>query len=488
MARASDHPPASPALHSPESPLRLAFWLGDVDPRPLALFRVGFGLALLHDLFDLSVDLRAFLTDEGLLPRGAQAEPRAWTLFDLVGSQAAVAALFALGVLVVVAFTLGFHTRLATALSLLFLTSVHNRNLYVVDGGDDLVRILLFLCLFTDLGRAWSLDVRLGRKVRGPAPALGLRALQLHLALLYFVAARLKFRQRWLTTNPIYQVLQLDGFTRPPGKLLMRSPLLCRLSGVAVVAMEWLFGFFAFSPWKIPIARALAILCGVGVQLGILLTMRVGVFTEVLLVSNALLLQPAWLDRLEARWSKQPTPPATSVQSGSPASLTTPLRIAGAAVLAFYFASSAWGPFIGSRVKEPWVLTAPRRWLWLEQPFGLFDVVYDVPLWSAPGVQADGTLVDVLEVAEPHLIGKVGVGFSRWYKFTFKERERPFRLPELGRYLCRAYEEKTGARLRSFTLVETLTPPSLPGQPAGPARHRDLLRQECADVPVRPSR
>jgi len=399
-----------------ENPLRLAFWLGEVDPRPLAIFRIGFGLSLLHDLFDYSRDLRAFLTDEGMLPRGVQ--------------------------------------------------------------GDDLVRILLFLCLFTDPGRAYSLDVRLGRKVRGPAPALGQRALQVHLALLYFVAARLKFRSGWLTQNPIYQTLQLDGFVRPLGALLLRAPPLCKVAGLAVMGMEWLFAFFAFYPRRIPLARALAIGCGAGVQIGILLTMRVGVFTEVLICSNALFLQPGWIDRAEAFVGWQPKV-APGEQPDPPRGWPGTARIAGSAILAFYFLGLAWGPFIGSRVKEPALFSQPRRWLWLEQPFGLFDVIYDVPLWSASGVRVDGTPVDVLQAAQPELVGKVGVRFSRWYKFTFKERERPFRLPELGLHLCRAFEAGTGAGLRSFTLTETLTPPALPGQPRGQARRRDLLHQTC---------
>src|SRR5262249_19688383 len=152
---------------------------GTVDPRPLALFRVAFGLTLLHDLFDYARDLTAFASDAGMLPRGAQAEPLAWSAFELVGDPRAVAALYAGGVLVTLAFTLGYRTRLANLLAWLFFTSLHNRNLYVTDGGDDLVRILLFLSLFTDLGCAWSADVALGRKRRAPVPALGLRALQL---------------------------------------------------------------------------------------------------------------------------------------------------------------------------------------------------------------------------------------------------------------------------------------------------------------------
>src|SRR5689334_11559142 len=100
-----------------ENPFHRAFWLGETDPRPLALFRIALGLTVLHDLANYAVDLRAFLTDDGMLPRGVQAEPRAISFFGAVGSTSGVALIFAAGVCTVVAFALGYHTRIATALS-----------------------------------------------------------------------------------------------------------------------------------------------------------------------------------------------------------------------------------------------------------------------------------------------------------------------------------------------------------------------------------
>jgi hypothetical protein len=81
-----------------ENPFSLAFWVGSVDPRPLALARIGIGLAVLHDLVDLTRDFRAFLTDDGMLPRGTVHDVFTWSLFDLVGSPVAVGVLYVLGV------------------------------------------------------------------------------------------------------------------------------------------------------------------------------------------------------------------------------------------------------------------------------------------------------------------------------------------------------------------------------------------------------
>ncbi len=454
-----------------ENPLRPAYWLGGTDARPLAIFRIGLGLCLLQDLLDYWGNLRAFASDDGMLPRGVQGDATAWSLFNLSGDPLWVAVLFLAGVAAVVAFTIGYRTRLATALAWLFMTSLHTRNLYVTDGGDDLVRILLFTSMFTDLGGAFSLDVACGRKQPDtPVPALGLRFLQWHVALLYFVAARLKFRAGWLHSDVIFQTLQLTGFTRPPGQALLNHPSLCRSLGVATILLEGSFAFLALSPWRVTRARSLAILANFAVQGGILLTMRVGIFTQAMLSASALFLLPAHLEplfgRLHARLENE-------FRTRRPA-----LRLAAFAALGLHFVGLAWGPFIGRRVPQPSLLQAERRWLWLDQPFGLFDVVYDVPRWEAQG-RVGGTEVSVLPSSEPGLLPVLGWRFSRWYKFTFKERERSFKLPQLAAWLCRSYGEHAGPRLETLTLVETLTPPLVPGGRPQKTQRRTLWEGDC---------
>lgn len=467
---------------SSENPLRADYWFGRVDPRPQALFRITLGLTIIHDLVNYARDLNAFASDEGMLPRSVAGGARIWSLFNLTGNPFALGALFAAGGCIIVAFTLGYRTRLFTALSWVFLTSLHTRNLYVTDGGDDLVRYLVFLSIFADLGGCWSLDVALGRRSQQPVPVLGLRFLQLHIALLYFCAARLKFRKGWLTHNVVFQCLQLTGFVRPPGHFLRSFPELCRASTLMTLACEFAFAFLALSPLRVGPCRALAFAAGVGVQLGILLMMRVGVFTESMLAAMALFVRPKWFD-----WATRRLGHSTPAETEGDATATlfwsrelgANARSVTLAFLAFNFVSLAWGPFAARRLPLPHWAVAERQWLWLDQPFGLFDVVYDIPRWQAAGIDSVGAHVDVLAVAVPDLVPRVRWRFSRWYKFTFKERERAFHFPELGAYICRAYRENSGHQLREFTLVEGLTPPTEPGGPEPASRRRERWHQTC---------
>jgi Vitamin K-dependent gamma-carboxylase len=441
-----------------ENPFTQSFWLGTVDPRPFALFRIALGLSVLHDLVDYTRDLRAFITDDGIVPRGAVHDWRTWSVFDLVGSVPAVWAVFVLGVVAVVAFTVGYRTRIATIASWLFLLSLHHRNYYVTDGGDELTHILFFYGMFTDLGAAYGVDATRRATRVTDIPAFGPRLLQLHVAFLYFVAARLKFRAGWLHNDGIFAALQLDGFVRPPGAWMLASPAFCRIATKLILAMEFLFPFTAFAPWSPRRTRAVAIALGLAIQTGILVTMRVGIFTEVMLAVVLLWVQPEWIDRAEAfvraRWSRSPDErPVASIPAPRGAHALYGL-------LALQFVLAQWDAFAGGRLPLPKWIHNERDLISIVQPAGLFNVNYDIPRWSAPGRLADGREVDVLAVAAPDAQPRgSGIRFSRWNKFTFKDRDYPYLFPELTTYLCRTFDERSpGARLVSFTLVKDLTP------------------------------
>ncbi len=466
-----------------ENPFSLAFWLGSVDPRPLALARIGIGLAVLHDLADLTRDFRAFLTDDGMLPRGTVHDPFTWSLFDLVGSPLAVGVLYALGVVAVGAFTVGYRTRAAAFASWLFLASLHHRNFYITDGGDELVRILIFWGLFADLGAAYSVDAyRRATRVVG-VPAFGLRLLQLQVAVLYFCTSRLKFRLGWLHGDNIFYALQLHGFARPPGLLLGRYPALCKMANKAILGMEWMFAFMAFSPVAVRTTRAFAILLGLAVQLGIFVTMRVGIFTETMLVVVLLFVLPEWIDRAEAwarskgwwRWAADARPTST---------IEAPhWRHAVNGLVLLQFIVAVWGMFAARRFPLPQAILDEVKFVDVEARYTLFDSTFDPPEWEAQGRLADGTPVEVLSVVAP---GAMAQGppwrFSRWYKMTFKEQEHPFHFPELGAYFCRKYDdERPGPRLASFTLVNRAAPPRPPTGPAPLPREHVLWSETCPE-------
>lgn len=479
----SDRP--GPQTRISENPLHLSFWFGEVDPRPAAIFRIVLGLTLLHYLGGLSVDVSAFFSDSGMLPRSTAGVHFQPGVFNLFGDPRVVGAVYAAGVIAVLAFTLGYRTRLATVATWVFMTSLHRRNPFIVDGGDELVRNLLFLSMFTDLGRAFSLDVFLRRKSVGPVSPLGWRFLGLHVAILYLLTGYMKARNGWLTSNPIYAGFQLTGFLRPPGAWLMNWPEVCRALGLATLATEVSFAFLAFSPVRIPLSRALAVAAGIGLQVGILITMRVGIFTETMIAGALVFVQPQWLDWMASKWkSLRVLGTPTLGGSETPTSVlgipTSALRATGFAFLSMNaLAFLGWGPLLG-RVRMPDWLTAERRGLSLVQSSNLFTDNDPVPVWESPGVTLAGEPTSVLQVTRPGVV-PTGPGWmmSRWYKLNYHTNSSEFPFDGLGRYLCHEYVERTGVHLQSFEIILTHTPARQPGDAPQPATRKKSLAMVC---------
>jgi len=466
-----------------ENPLQAKFWLGQLDPRPLALFRIVFGLAVLQDLVDLAFEFPAFFTDGGMLPRSVSREWWAWSVFDLVSGTTGAAALFIVALVAVISFTIGFQTRLATLVTWVMLVSLHHRNYFVTDGGDDMVTIMFFWSIFADLDGCWSVAaLRRGGPAR-TSNAFGLRLLQAHIAMLYFVTARLKILRGWLHGAAIYQALQLDGFVRPFGAWLETHPTLCTFSTYSILAMEGLFPFFAFSPVWIGPSRAIAFALGLSIQLGIALAMRVGIFQQAMLASCALFVMPSWLDRVEP-WLRARGLAIPSVENATtpPArrSKTRGRRVLEAA-LAIQFVLAVWDFFVGRRFPLPRFVRAERELIAISQPGDLFGTIYAIPRWTAPGTRVDGSPVEVLSVVAPGTQPRgAGLHFSRWNKFTFKDREHPLPWPTLGPYFCREFDRLSpGSPLASFEVIDGHELPHLPYEAPPPSDPVVLWRQIC---------
>jgi hypothetical protein len=210
--------------------------------------------------------------------------------------------LFALAAGLAAALLVGYHTRLATAASWLLLVSLQNRNVFIGQGGDDLLRMLLFWGFFLPWGRVWSWDAR-----QQPAPArldyfsAATVAYIVQLALLYWCTALLKNGPEWTQTGTaLYYAFSLDQVVLPIGRLLYPHPDLLRFLTFGAYYTELLLPFALFLP--VGVARWRLLVVGVlfGFHLGISLTLYAGLFFLINMASVLGLLPPvamAWLEQ-----------------------------------------------------------------------------------------------------------------------------------------------------------------------------------------------
>lgn len=476
-----------------DNPLALDYWFGCVDPRPFALFRIAFALVLLQEWALRLRDFSAFMTDDGIWPHALNTNPFAWSVFNLAWTTAAAHVVHAAGLVAILCFLTGTFTRVATLCCWVFFVSLQNRNRDLSLGGDYLASILLFWSLFADLGAAFSVDAR--RRTASPqcVRAFGFRLLQLTPALVYLHAARLKVvlgRGAWIHGPAVYQTLMLDGWTRPLGAWLRHYPELCAFMGDGVLFMELAFFFLVVTPFAAPATRAAAIAMNLAVQLGIVFSMKVGTFTDLMITVSLLYVRPEWLDRLREKMEQMGLLRVVRVMARHvvetaprlPRLLGRPALFGAYAALGLLFLTYAVSPASSRRI--PQVLSNSLSYLNLELKVDLYSHGYAMERWEAPGRLVDGTPVDVIAVAAPGISNSVAWRFTRWTALV-GNRSAEEHAKYVAQYLCRAYEDRAGGKpLRELRVIRIATAPSVPGRPRSPATRSELAREECRPAPT----
>jgi hypothetical protein len=402
-----------------------------VDARKLALFRIAFGLVLVMDLVSQALSLTTFYCDAGVFPREAEA---AWSVFDLTGQASGVGVLFAIGIVAAVGFTLGLYTRASTFVLWIVVVSLAHRVPEIHNGGDALAAVLLLFCLFSEPGELASLDARRGRACRHVS-TIAPQLLGAVPALLYTATAVQKLASSgrdWIDGTVLFEDLHLAGWARPAGVWLGEHRGLCAAFGAATIAVELAIPILLVIAARRPRARALAIVVivgHVGLQLGILITFKVGVFTNVMLAATALWLPSSWLDRV---WARDPEHRIR----------TRGQRAADGAVAAA-FAAAAIALFINTPA-DPAI-----RSLGLDLDASLFTRAYASVEWEATGVLDTGASVDPLAIAAADAKLDDGWWNDLWMQLPY----RMLHYDPLGRFVCTRYPNHA---LRHWTLRRTV--------------------------------
>lgn len=290
------------------------FWFAPVDARPFALVRIGVALAGLQLWAGTLPLARHFYSDAGEFPIAAA---RAWSvehvarflMLDALGSFAAVAVLFALWGVVLVALLLGWRTRAAAWLNWLLVLWFYYRNATFTNGGDEVLRLVsMYLALgYTAVGpssRALSLD-RLRALGEGPhAPptmtAWPLRFVQIQICIVYFVSGFWKVvGAPWWDGSALHYALGNEAFSRFGAP---EWPWAGTLYAVLTLSAAWWEMLF---PALVVFVRTriATLVFGVGMHVFILAFMNIGVFPFVMLACYPAFLKPVEAAALVA-WAR----------------------------------------------------------------------------------------------------------------------------------------------------------------------------------------
>jgi len=467
-----------------------------IDARALAVFRISLGLLLLADLLLRSRNLVAFYTDAGLLPRATlRAEHPLLadlSLHALSGAAWVQALLFVVAAGFALALVLGYRTRLVTAVSLLLLISLQARNPLVLNGGDSLLRRLLFWGLFLPLGGRWSVDaLRHGRAPRRVA-SVASAALLLQLVFVYVVNAAFKLRgDLWLGGDAVRYVFSLGQFVVLFGHVLAHYPALLRL-------FDWLWLAMVTGSVLLVLltgrSRAAFVSLFVAMHLGMLLTLQIGLFPLVV-VAGLLPFLPGFV------WDALPVPSVggrvlrtfdralPSVPGDGflalaalarPARRLVPVVVVAALVLAAGWNAASLGYLAVPAGPGGNVAVTPSNYGW--------DMFAPEPMhvdgwFVAPGRLQSGGRVDALHLTPVRWGRPPDVARSypsaRWRKYLVNLRRRgdPALERGLADYLCGRWNADHANHLTNVSVVFVAQPTRLDAPE--PTHRIDLWNQSC---------
>ena len=254
-----------------------------LDVRALALMRIATGLIVLTDLIIRTGDLTAHYTNDGMwstdVIRNFGYSAGFWSLHTLSGNYWWIVFLFAVHFTFAVFLVLGYKTKLSTLIVWLLLISLHNRNLFILQSGDDLLRLLLFWGLFLPWANCYSID---GKQIYTSKKQFTVSNLGylLLLASVYFFTVNLKTSAEWHSEgSAIYYALSLEQMRLPLfGDWLYKYPTLMQILTWFVFYVELLIPFLILMPAKKGYLRLWAFILIAVLHIGIGLTLYVGLF------------------------------------------------------------------------------------------------------------------------------------------------------------------------------------------------------------------
>ena len=203
------------------------FFFRPQKPTPVALFRILYGLLNIANLALLRPDWltwygpHAFMSVQTMqrLSSGARIN-----LFVLIPqTDFAVNAFFWVFMACAVSLTVGYMTRFSGVAVFVCLISMHERNLYILNGVDVVMRVTGFFLMFAPSGGALSVD-RLRRIWAGREGAevplhspWAQRMIQIQVSVIYLSTVGLKLLGKtWRNGTAIYYVVRLNAFRRFP--------------------------------------------------------------------------------------------------------------------------------------------------------------------------------------------------------------------------------------------------------------------------------
>lgn len=276
------------------------------DLRALALMRIGLGFVLALDGLIRLESAEAHHGANGTFPRELLFDgywrEESFSLYLLSDDIIWVKFLLLLQAGCGLLLMAGYRTKLFTIISWILLVSVQRINPFILQSGDDFLRITLFWCMFLPWGKRYSADCILSEESRSDNRYMSVPAIGYALVVfsIYFFTAVLKDSDEWRTEGTaLYYALSLDQMILPIGKFSLQFPELLKWVTKSVLWMEFIAPVLIFIPYKNALFRGTAVFSIILLHLFISLHLFVGLFFMIGLSTAIGLLPEKIMNRIE---------------------------------------------------------------------------------------------------------------------------------------------------------------------------------------------
>ena len=273
--------------------------LFSIDVRSLAALRLGMAILILFDIFSNRLShVETFYSRAGILPAELAREflgPGYWSIYWQVDQISTIQTLLLVNAFAALCLLVGFQTRIATAVCLVLIWSLQVCNPLVLNGGDILLRMLLFWSIFLPLGAVWSVDERLSkydRPSRFCETSVASAAIMLQVAAMYFFSGLAKCNDYWTSGQAVEYALHLEMYVKPAGVWLSERSELTSIATWAVLVIELLGPPLLFLPYGLRFMRGSLMGVFWMMHAAIWMTMSVGMFSAIAMLSWVVFLPP----------------------------------------------------------------------------------------------------------------------------------------------------------------------------------------------------
>tara|TARA_B100001123_G_scaffold433082_1_gene557107 strand:+ start:456 stop:2597 length:2142 start_codon:yes stop_codon:yes gene_type:complete len=290
-----------------------------VDSRTLGIYRILLGWLCFWDIARRWNYIDVFYSDLGIKTQFVKTT--SFTIFKYIGNESLIIHIvFMIGMLFSILLMLGYKSKLSHFITAIIIISIHVFVTKVGNSGDMFLNCMLIWTLFLPLGKSLSLDSLINslfiykentlddlnnKKIGNNPPiqiySIAYFAVLFQISAIYFFTALDKHGYDWTQGKAFYKMHHLDGFITLIGyyaRDYITYPI-SKIFTLATLYLEYSVVFLLFIPFYKHILRLIAIISLTIFHLMIRISMNIGLFSQTMITSFALLLDQKVLDGIK---------------------------------------------------------------------------------------------------------------------------------------------------------------------------------------------